>query len=37
VEDFKQLYPTFELEDELFLEGGRDVMVGIGYRRRRRQ
>jgi hypothetical protein len=37
VEDFKQLYLTFELEDELFPEGGRDVMVGIGYRRRRRK
>jgi hypothetical protein len=37
VEDFKQLYPTIELEDELFPKGGRDVMVGIGDRRRRRQ
>jgi hypothetical protein len=36
VEAFKQSYPTFELEDELFPKEGRDVMVGIGYSRRRK-
>lgn len=33
---FKQQYPAFELEDELFPEEGRDVMVGHNYRRRER-
>jgi hypothetical protein len=28
VDDFKARFPDFQLEDELFLEGGRDVMVG---------
>jgi hypothetical protein len=30
-----QKYPDFQLEDELGLEGGRDVMWGRTYRRRR--
>jgi hypothetical protein len=37
VEDFKLRYPAFELEDELFPNEGRDVMVGITYQRRRRK
>jgi len=28
MEDFKTLYPDVQLEDELFAEGGRDVMTG---------
>lgn len=31
LEDFKHHYPSFQLDDELFVEGGRDVMVGITY------
>ncbi|KAJ1258172.1 hypothetical protein BS78_10G054400 [Paspalum vaginatum] len=31
---FRASYPGFQLEDELFLEGGRDVMTGITYQRR---
>jgi hypothetical protein len=34
VDDFKARFPDFQLEDELFLEGGRDVMVGNVYQRR---
>ena len=34
VDDFKARFPDFQLEDELFLKGGRDVMVGKVYRRR---
>jgi hypothetical protein len=34
MEDFKTLYPDVQLEDELFAEGGRDVMTGITYKRR---
>jgi len=30
------MYPAFQLEDELDLEGGRDVMWGRTYTRRRR-
>ncbi|CAN6328531.1 unnamed protein product [Urochloa humidicola] len=33
VEQFKLTYPEFQLEDELFLEAGRDVMTGITYSR----
>jgi hypothetical protein len=36
VEEFRDAYPDFQLEDELFPEGGRDVMVGNVYERRRR-
>lgn len=28
---FKLSYPNFQLEDELFLEDGRDFMVSIQY------
>jgi viroplasmin and RNaseH domain-containing protein len=35
VDDFKSRFPNFQLEDELFFEGGgRDVMVGNVYQRR---
>jgi hypothetical protein len=34
-EDFSAKYPSFQLEDELRVEGGRDVMWGIPYTRRR--
>jgi len=33
LEDFKRLYPDFQLEDELLLQGGRDVMTGKTYQR----
>ena len=36
VDGFRQAHPSFQLEDELFSEGGRDVMVGTTYRRRDR-
>ena len=36
VEPFVAKYPEFQLEDELPLDGGRDVMVGRTYTRRRR-
>jgi transcriptional regulator GlxA family with amidase domain len=36
VDDFKTRFPDFQLEDELFVEGGRDVMVGKFYQRRGR-
>ena len=36
VEPFVAKYPAFQLEDELLLEGGRDVMWGRMYTRRRR-
>jgi hypothetical protein len=35
-EEFVAKYPAFQLEDELVVEGGRDVMYGIPYTRRRR-
>jgi hypothetical protein len=35
-QDFSARYPTFQLEDELSVEGGRDVMWGLSYTRRRR-
>ena len=36
VDMFRAKYPTFQLEDELAVEGGRDVMWGRAYSRRRR-
>ena len=33
LEDFKRLYPEFQLEDELLLHGGRDVMTRRVYQR----
>jgi hypothetical protein len=35
VEEFRALFPTFQLEDELLTEWGRDVMMGNVYQRRR--
>jgi transcriptional regulator GlxA family with amidase domain len=34
-EEFRQHYPDFQLEDELFAQAGRDVMTGTTYQRRR--
>jgi hypothetical protein len=31
VEEFRALFPAFQLEDELFAEWGRDVMIGNVY------
>ena len=36
LDDFRARFPDFQLEDELDLEGGRDVMCGRAYARRRR-
>jgi len=36
VDAFREQFPDFQLEDELDLEEGRDVMCGIPYTRRRR-
>ena len=36
VEDFKLRFLDFQLEDELFIEAGSDVMVGKTYQRRSR-
>jgi hypothetical protein len=36
LDDFKASYPEFQLEDDLGLEGARDVMWGQPYIRRRR-
>ena len=35
LDDFRADYPDFQLEDELFLQAGRDVMTGVQYARRR--
>ncbi|WVZ96354.1 hypothetical protein U9M48_042006 [Paspalum notatum var. saurae] len=35
--EFKQRYPSFQLEDELIVQAGRDVMHGRQYRRRHRR
>ena len=32
--EFKDLYPEFQLEDELFSQAGRDVMTGMQYKRK---
>jgi hypothetical protein len=32
---FKEVYPEFQLEDDLILQAGRDVMIGKTYTRRR--
>jgi hypothetical protein len=34
--DFKDLYPKFQLEDELFSQAGRDVMTDMQYKRKQR-
>ena len=36
LDTFRVKYPAFQLEDKLDLEGGRDVMWGRTYTRRRR-
>ncbi|XP_014660510.1 uncharacterized protein LOC105914201 [Setaria italica] len=36
LDTFRERYPAFQLEDELALEGGRDVMWGRTYIRRKR-
>jgi hypothetical protein len=35
-EEFQAAHPDFQLEDELFPEEGRDVMVGNTYQRKRK-
>jgi hypothetical protein len=35
-DDFRLQFPDFQLEDELVFDGGRDVMCGRTYSRRRR-
>jgi len=35
LEEFRQQFPEFQLEDELFAQAGRDVMTGVQYSRRR--
>jgi hypothetical protein len=37
LEEFRALYPAFQLVDELILQGGRDVMWGITYKQRGKQ
>ena len=36
LEEFRQHFPDFQLEDELFVQAERDVMTGVAYGRRRR-
>lgn len=31
LDEFRALYPDFQLEDEVLLEGGKDVMRGCHY------
>jgi hypothetical protein len=31
--EFRSMYPRFQLDDELLVEEGRDVMIGIRYQR----
>jgi hypothetical protein len=35
LDEFRDSYPAFQLEDELFSQAGRDVMTGVSYKRRR--
>jgi hypothetical protein len=37
LEEFRHMYPAFQLTDELCLQGGRDVMSGIKYTRCHKQ
>jgi hypothetical protein len=37
LEEFRSHYPDFQLEDELFAQAGRDVMVGKTFGRRPRR
>lgn len=34
LDEFRAQFPEFQVEDDLFLQGGRDVMVGLQYSRR---
>ena len=36
MDSFLHKYPAFQLEDELLVEGGRDVMWGHAYTRKQR-
>jgi hypothetical protein len=36
LDDFVQQYPDYQLEDELRLQGGRDVMYGVTFSRRQK-
>jgi hypothetical protein len=33
--EFRRQYPNFQLEDELFVQAGRDVMTSVVYHRRK--
>jgi hypothetical protein len=35
LDDFRQQFPEFQLEDELFAQAGRDVMTVLVYSRKR--
>ena len=35
LDEFREHFPDFQLEDELFAQAGRDVMTGVQYTRRR--
>ena len=35
LDEFREHFPDFQLEDELFAQAGRDVMTGKTYTRRR--
>ena len=37
LDDFREQFSSFQLEDELLLQGGRDVMWGLGYSRRNKR
>ena len=37
LDSFRDRFPSFQLEDELFVEGGSDVMVGKVYHRRNKK
>jgi hypothetical protein len=36
VDAFREAHPMFQLKDKLFVDGGRDVIIGQIYERRRR-
>jgi hypothetical protein len=36
IDEFRAAYPDFQLEDELFVDGGSDVMVSRVYQRGKR-
>jgi transcriptional regulator GlxA family with amidase domain len=35
LDEFRQQFPDIQLEDELFTQAGRDVMIGLHYSRKR--